>query len=53
MGEEIILTKNKAHVHIYKDPHILLYAYDRVFEVLDENDTISIILSEIIFLLLI
>lgn len=45
MHEERILTKNITHVHIYKDPHILLYPYDKVFEVLDNNDTVSIILS--------
>lgn len=45
MHEERILTNNITHVHIYKNPHILLYSYDKVFEVLDNNDTISIILS--------
>ena len=47
MNEEIILTKNIAHVHIYKGQDVLLYSRDKVFEVLDNNDTISIILSKI------
>lgn len=46
MNEEIILTKNIAHVHIYKESKTLLYSHDKVFEVLDNNDTISIILNE-------
>ena len=45
MHEERILTKNITNVHLYKDPHILLYPYDKVFEVLDNNDSVSIILS--------
>ena len=50
MNEEIILTKNIAHVHIYKGQDVLLYSHDKVFEVLDNNDTISIILSKFILL---
>lgn len=46
MNEEIILTKNITHVHIYKEPEILLYLHDKVYEVLDNNDSISIILSK-------
>ncbi|CAF0940234.1 unnamed protein product [Brachionus calyciflorus] len=46
MHEERILTKNITNVHLYKDPHILLYPYDKVFEVLDNNDSVSIILNE-------
>ncbi len=49
MNEEIILTKNIAHVHIYKGQDVLLYSRDKVFEVLDNNDTISIILSNFKF----
>ena len=45
MNEEIILTKNKAHIHIFKDPQIMIYQHDKVFEVLDDNDTVTIILS--------
>lgn len=45
MNEEIILTKNITHIHVYKEPEISLYLHDKVFEVLDNNDMISIILS--------
>jgi hypothetical protein len=45
MNEEIILTKNKAHIHIFKDPQIMIYPHDKVFEVIDDNDTVTIILS--------
>ena len=47
MNEEIILTKNITHVLIYKEPEILLYSRDKVFEVIDNDDNISIILSKI------
>jgi hypothetical protein len=48
MNEEIILTKNKAHINIYKDPSVMIYPHDKVFEVLDNNDTITILLSNFI-----
>jgi len=46
MNEEIVLTNNKNNVMIYKKPEILLYPRDKVSEVLDNNDEISIILNE-------
>ena len=45
MNEEIILTNNKMHIQVYKEPEVLIYTLDKVFDVLDNNDTISIILS--------
>jgi hypothetical protein len=48
MNEEIILTNNKMHIQVYKEPEILIYTLDKVFDVLDNNDSISIILSTII-----
>jgi len=46
MNEEIVLTNNKKNVMIYKKPEILLFPRDKVSEVLDNNDEISIILNE-------
>lgn len=46
MNEEIILTNNKMHIQVYKEPEILIYTLDKVFDVLDNNDSISIILNE-------
>lgn len=46
MNEEIILTNNKKHVLIFKEPEILLYSLDKVFDVLDNNDTITLLLSK-------
>ena len=46
MNEEIVLTNNKNSVMIYKEPKVLLYPRDRVREILDCGDTISIILSK-------
>jgi hypothetical protein len=47
INEEIILTNNKMHIQIFKEPEILLYSLDKVFDVLDNNDTISIVLSNL------
>ena len=35
------------HIQIFKEPEILLYSLDKVFDVLDNNDTISIVLSKL------
>lgn len=45
MNEEIVLTHDKTSVMIYKDPKVLLYARDKVNEVIDNDDKISIFLS--------
>ena len=45
MNEEVFLSKNIADVNIYKDPDIKLYYYDKVAEVLDNNDKITIVIS--------
>jgi hypothetical protein len=50
INEEIILTNNKMHIQIFKEPEILLYSLDKVNDVLDNNDTISIVLSKLKFL---
>lgn len=50
MNEEIILTNNKMHVLIFKEPEILLYSLDKVSDVLDNKDSISIILSKFKFI---
>lgn len=48
MNEEIVLTQDKTSVMIYKDPKVLLYARDKVNEVIDNDDKISIFLSKLL-----
>ena len=50
MNEEIILTKRKSDVQVYKETDdekekLIIYTLDKVFEVLDDNDKISIVLG--------
>jgi hypothetical protein len=45
MNEELVLIQDKTSVMIYKNSKVLLYARDLVHEVLDNNDRISIYLS--------
>jgi len=45
MDQELVLNKNVKQVNIYKDPNVSLYPHDKIEEVLDENDSITIVLS--------
>jgi hypothetical protein len=45
MNEEMVLTRNIAHFLVYKDSSILLNINDKCVDILNDNDSISILLS--------
>ena len=46
MNEELVISKNTVSILVFKEPEILIYSNDKVGDVLDNNDTISIVLSK-------